>query len=151
MRRLLIRLNKCSSRLAAALVYLPFYLTFFLEKWIKNGKLAHRTVNYFSSQKKPNPLITLEKLALPRGLTMVREAGLEPARPEWTLEPESSESANSTTRAWRTFCRMPSYNSISCAQCQAFSHATREFCRGCHEARHGTKRPAARSCWSGKT
>ena len=30
---------------------------------------------------------------------MVREAGLEPARPEWTLEPESSESANSTTRA----------------------------------------------------
>lgn len=33
---------------------------------------------------------------------MVREAGLEPARPEWTLEPESSESANSTTRASRT-------------------------------------------------
>ena len=32
---------------------------------------------------------------------MVREAGLEPARPEWTLEPESSESANSTTRASR--------------------------------------------------
>ena len=32
---------------------------------------------------------------------MVREAGLEPARPEWTLEPESSESANSTTRAHR--------------------------------------------------
>ena len=31
---------------------------------------------------------------------MVREAGLEPARPEWTLEPESSESANSTTRAY---------------------------------------------------
>ena len=30
---------------------------------------------------------------------LVREAGLEPARPEWTLEPESSESANSTTRA----------------------------------------------------
>lgn len=30
---------------------------------------------------------------------MVREAGLEPARPYWTLEPESSESANSTTRA----------------------------------------------------
>ena len=33
------------------------------------------------------------------GLKVVREAGLEPARPEWTLEPESSESANSTTRA----------------------------------------------------
>ena len=31
---------------------------------------------------------------------MVREAGLEPARPYWTLEPESSESANSTTRAY---------------------------------------------------
>ena len=34
---------------------------------------------------------------------MVREAGLEPARPEWTLEPESSESANSTTRASAVF------------------------------------------------
>ena len=35
---------------------------------------------------------------------LVREAGLEPARPEWTLEPESSESANSTTRAyWSSF------------------------------------------------
>ena len=32
---------------------------------------------------------------------MVREAGVEPARPEWTLEPESSESTNSTTRAFR--------------------------------------------------
>ena len=31
---------------------------------------------------------------------MVREAGVEPARPEWTLEPESSESTNSTTRAY---------------------------------------------------
>ena len=31
---------------------------------------------------------------------MVREAGLEPARPEWTLEPESSESTNSTTRPY---------------------------------------------------
>ena len=29
----------------------------------------------------------------------MHEAGLEPARPYWTLEPESSESANSTTRA----------------------------------------------------
>lgn len=34
---------------------------------------------------------------------LVREAGLEPARPEWTLEPESSESANSTTRAYPKF------------------------------------------------
>ena len=31
-------------------------------------------------------------------LLMVGEAGLEPARPKGTLEPESSESANSTTR-----------------------------------------------------
>ena len=31
---------------------------------------------------------------------MVGEAGLEPARPEWTLEPESSESAKSTTRPY---------------------------------------------------
>ena len=30
---------------------------------------------------------------------LVREGGLEPPRPEWTLEPESSESTNSTTRA----------------------------------------------------
>ena len=37
---------------------------------------------------------------------MVREAGLEPARPEWTLEPESSESANSTTRAYLFFKKM---------------------------------------------
>ena len=29
---------------------------------------------------------------------LVGEAGLEPARPKWTLEPESSESTNSTTR-----------------------------------------------------
>ena len=34
---------------------------------------------------------------------MVREAGVEPARPEWTLEPESSESTNSTTRAYCGF------------------------------------------------
>ena len=34
------------------------------------------------------------------GPIMVREGGLEPPRPEWTLEPESSESANSTTRAY---------------------------------------------------
>ena len=34
---------------------------------------------------------------------LVREAGLEPARAYCTLEPESSESANSTTRA----CRCP--------------------------------------------
>ena len=32
-------------------------------------------------------------------IKMVREGGLEPPRPLRTLEPESSESANSTTRA----------------------------------------------------
>ena len=32
---------------------------------------------------------------------LVGEAGLEPARPQWTLEPESSESTNSTTRPYR--------------------------------------------------
>ena len=32
---------------------------------------------------------------------LVREAGLEPARAYCTLEPESSESANSTTRAYQ--------------------------------------------------
>ena len=40
---------------------------------------------------------------------LVREAGLEPARPEWTLEPESSESANSTTRAAICHIRDSSY------------------------------------------
>ena len=33
-------------------------------------------------------------------VSLVREAGLEPARAYCTLEPESSESANSTTRAF---------------------------------------------------
>ena len=44
---------------------------------------------------------------------LVREAGLEPARPEWTLEPESSESTNSTTRA----CQL-GYNSTPFRICQ---------------------------------
>ena len=44
----------------------------------------------------------------------MREAGLEPARPEWTLEPESSESANSTTRAFI----MLDNNSILGDKCQ---------------------------------
>ena len=35
-----------------------------------------------------------------QGFSLVREAGLEPARAYCTLEPESSESANSTTRAY---------------------------------------------------
>ena len=43
---------------------------------------------------------------------LVREAGLEPARPECALAPESSESANSTTRAslyWGHFLTAPIY------------------------------------------
>ena len=44
--------------------------------------------------------ITKKDMQLHVFFIMVREAGLEPARPEWTLEPESSESANSTTRAF---------------------------------------------------
>ena len=48
----------------------------------------------------------------------MREAGLEPARPEWTLEPESSESANSTTRAFAVF-RLLRYIITDPAACQA--------------------------------
>ena len=39
-----------------------------------------------------------EEAILSDDLSLVGEAGLEPARPQWTLEPESSESTNSTTR-----------------------------------------------------
>ena len=50
------------------------------------------------------PLFTKEKKKAVSTETtfsfLVREAGLEPARPQWTLEPESSESTNSTTRAY---------------------------------------------------
>ena len=49
---------------------------------------------------------------------MVREAGLEPARPEWTLEPESSESANSTTRAFTVF-QLLGYITTDIPACQA--------------------------------
>lgn len=51
---------------------------------------------------------------------VVREAGLEPARPEWTLEPESSESANSTTRASAAF-RLLGYITTDIPACQAES------------------------------
>ena len=49
---------------------------------------------------------------------LVREAGLEPARPEWTLEPESSESANSTTRAFAVF-QLLEYITTDIPACQA--------------------------------
>ena len=51
-------------------------------------------------------------------LFVVREAGLEPARPEWTLEPESSESANSTTRAFTVF-QLLGYITTDIPACQA--------------------------------
>ena len=51
---------------------------------------------------------------------MVREAGLEPARPEWTLEPESSESANSTTRA-SAISQLLGYITTDIPACQAGS------------------------------
>ena len=52
-----------------------------------------------SWKNKRNTAESSNNLRDPAALHLVREAGLEPARPEWTLEPESSESANSTTRA----------------------------------------------------
>ena len=52
------------------------------------------------------------------GFFVVREAGVEPARPEWTLEPESSESANSTTRASAVF-RLLRYIITDSPACQA--------------------------------
>ena len=63
------------------------------------------------------------------GVFMVREAGVEPARPEWTLEPESSESANSTTRAYVwALSQAPSYNIIILGDCQSQICAFRAFC-----------------------
>ena len=50
----------------------------------------------FSGIKKVKATDTIVSIAL---TALVREAGLEPARAYCTLEPESSESANSTTRA----------------------------------------------------
>ena len=57
---------------------------------------------------------------------LVREAGLEPARPEWTLEPESSESANSTTRAFSVF-RLLRYIITDPPACQADFSVLRLF------------------------
>ena len=63
---------------------------------------------------------TLENVVFSRAFYVVREAGLEPARPEWTLEPESSESANSTTRACIVF-RLLRHIITNLAKCQALS------------------------------
>ena len=59
------------------------------------NKAVRVRVRVKTLQDSKNPLKTQRF----QGIKLVREAGLEPARPEWTLEPESSESANSTTRA----------------------------------------------------
>ena len=50
---------------------------------------------------------------------LVREAGLEPARAYCTLEPESSESANSTTRAHIHFLApLASFQKLTCRSVQ---------------------------------
>ena len=50
---------------------------------------------------------------------LVREAGLEPARAYCTLEPESSESANSTTRAHIHFLApLTSFRKLTCRSVQ---------------------------------
>ena len=50
----------------------------------------------------------------------MREAGLEPARAYCTLEPESSESANSTTRAFVCAVQREIYNTTGFFGCQYF-------------------------------
>ena len=49
-----------------------------------------------------SPIVHTKNNGYPIGspYLLVREAGREPARPQRTLEPESSESTNSTTRAY---------------------------------------------------
>ena len=81
---------------------------------------------------------------------MVREAGLEPARPEWTLEPESSESANSTTRAlFAAVSRLLQYSTTGGAKSQAlfsafFSHDV--LLNVPHHARAGGQASEKRAC-----
>ena len=62
----------------------------------------------------------------------MREAGFEPARPEWTLEPESSESTNSTTRAYQsTSIAQISYHRVPCLSILFFNPTN--FFRGKRE------------------
>ena len=72
----------------------------------------------FQTRKKPKFLIKKNSSNSEELEELVREAGLEPARPEWTLEPESSESANSTTRAFAVF-QLLGYITTDIPACQA--------------------------------
>ena len=75
---------------------------------------------------------------------LVGEAGLEPARPQWTLEPESSESTNSTTRPYnrsrislaRSFPSALRYNIMGCVICQLFFSIFLNF-NPCNKAYNG--------------
>ena len=84
--------------------------------WRQNGD--KNLVSRFSNAEKPEFLIKKNSSNSEESEELVREAGLEPARPEWTLEPESSESANSTTRAFAVF-RLLRYIITDSPACQA--------------------------------
>ena len=84
--------------------------------WRQNGD--KKLVSRFSNAEKPKFLIKKNASNSEELEALVREAGLEPARPEWTLEPESSESANSTTRAFAVF-QLLGYITTDIPACQA--------------------------------
>ena len=84
--------------------------------WRQNG--GKNLVSRFSNAEKTEFLIKKNSSNSEELEELVREAGLEPARPEWTLEPESSESANSTTRAFAVF-RLLRYIITDPPACQA--------------------------------
>ena len=70
--------------------------------WIPTGQAPAITLCVSGLKQLPLPWYKKDRTPVGVGLFyLVREAGLDPARPEWALEPESSESANSTTRASR--------------------------------------------------
>ena len=73
---------------------------------------------------------------------LVREAGLEPARPERALEPESSESANSTTRASFVLLCFTALvnNSIKVLKCQYSFYKKSTFFDGKQKDRGKTPR-----------
>ena len=77
---------------------------------------------YFSCLKSISIFQNKNSLVQRQESFLVGEAGLEPARPQWTLEPESSESTNSTTRPY-LFLRFPSalpYHTTDSPICQHF-------------------------------
>ena len=84
--------------------------------WRQNGD--KNLVSRFSNAEKTEFLIKKNSSNSEESEELVREAGLEPARPEWTLEPESSESANSTTRAFAVF-QLLGYITTDIPACQA--------------------------------